>query len=69
VNPETNPQPALPTRNSLSAIGSPPGEITPVSHFGDGIRTWHLPMLFRTPPGYKLLVRGPANYPKEAVYP
>jgi hypothetical protein len=31
--------------------------------------TWHLPLLFRTPPGYNLLVRGPANYPKDAVYP
>ena len=26
-------------------------------------------MLFRTPPGYNLLVRGPANYPKDAVSP
>ena len=41
----------------------------PVSHFGSGILTWHLPMLFRTPPGYNLLVRGPANYPKDAVSP
>jgi hypothetical protein len=24
-------------------------------------------MLFRTPPGYNLLVRGPANYPKDGV--
>jgi hypothetical protein len=24
-------------------------------------------MLFRTPPGYDLLVRGPANHPKDAV--
>jgi hypothetical protein len=26
-------------------------------------------MLFRTPPGYNLLVRGPANRPKDAVSP
>ena len=45
------------------------GQFLPVSHFGDGILTWHLPMLFRTPPGYNLLVRGPANYPKDAVCP
>jgi hypothetical protein len=43
------------------------GQLLPVSHFGNGILTWHLPMLFRTPPGYNLLVRGPANYPKDAV--
>ena len=44
-------------------------QFLPVSHFGDGILTWHLPMLFRTPEGYNLLVRGPANYPKDAVSP
>ena len=45
------------------------GQFLPVSHFGNGILTWHLPMLFRTPAGYNLLVRGPANYPKDAVCP
>jgi hypothetical protein len=44
-------------------------QFLPLSHFGNGIVTWHLPMLFRTPAGYNLLVRGPANYPKDAVYP
>jgi hypothetical protein len=46
-----------------------PGQFLPSSHFGYGILTWHLPMLFRTPAGYNLLVRGPANYPKDAVCP
>jgi hypothetical protein len=45
------------------------GQLLPASHFGNGILTWHLPMLFRTPPGYNLLARGPANYPKDAVCP
>jgi hypothetical protein len=45
------------------------GQFLPLSHFGNGILTWNLPLLFRTPPGYNLLVRGPANYPKDAVYP
>ncbi len=44
-------------------------QLVPISHFGDGILTWHMPFLFRTPPGYNLLVRGPANYPKDGVYP
>lgn len=39
------------------------------SHFGHGIVTWKLPYLFRTPPGYNLLVRGPANWPKDGAYP
>lgn len=38
-----------------------------LSHFGYGILTWVLPYIFRTPPGYNLLVRGPANYPKDGV--
>jgi hypothetical protein len=45
------------------------GQLLPLSHFGSGILTWNLPLLFRTPPGYNLLVRGPANYPKDGVCP
>src|SRR5271165_5287921 len=44
-------------------------QFLPLGHFGNGILTWHLPIVFRTPPGYNLLVRGPANYPKDAVSP
>jgi hypothetical protein len=46
-----------------------PGQFLPCSEFGSGIVTWHLPMLFRTPAGYNLLVRGPANYPKDGASP
>ncbi|WP_232064896.1 DUF6065 family protein [Mycobacterium cookii] len=46
-----------------------PDQFLPLSHFGNGILTWRLPLLFRTPPGYNLLVRGPANYPKDAACP
>jgi hypothetical protein len=37
------------------------------SHFGHGILTWTIPFLFRTPPGYNLLARGPANAPKDSM--
>jgi len=40
-----------------------------VSHFGSGVLTWHVPYLFRTPPGYNLHVRGPANVPKDGIGP
>jgi Family of unknown function (DUF6065) len=40
-----------------------------VSHFGHGILTWNIPFLFETPPGYNLLVRGPANWPKDGACP
>jgi hypothetical protein len=46
--------------------GAPPYPAT--SHFGHGILTWHIPYLFRTPPGYNLLARGPANWPKEGAF-
>ena len=37
------------------------------SQFGYGILTWEIPFLFRTPPGYNLLARGPANWWKEGA--
>lgn len=36
-------------------------------YFGYGVVTWDVPYLFRTPPGYNLLVRGPANWPKDGA--
>lgn len=39
------------------------------SHFGHGIVTFSLPWLFRTEPGYGMLVRGPTNYPKDNLTP
>jgi hypothetical protein len=43
----------------------PPARATSI--FGHGIVTWRLPYLFRTPPGWDLLVRGPTNWPKDGV--
>ena len=37
------------------------------SHFGCGVLTFHVGFLFRTPPGYNLHVRGPANWPKDGI--
>jgi hypothetical protein len=45
------------------------GACPAVSHFGNGILTFQLPFLFRTPPGWNLLVRGPANRPKDGIAP
>jgi hypothetical protein len=39
----------------------------PSSTFGYGILTWSIPCVFRTPPGVDLLVRGPANLPKDGA--
>jgi hypothetical protein len=38
-----------------------------VSHFGNGVVTFTIPFLFRTPPGINLWVKGPANWVKDGV--
>lgn len=40
-----------------------------ISHFGHGVLTFHVMCLFRTEPGYDLLVQGPINRPKDAIAP
>jgi hypothetical protein len=45
--------------------GEPPYPAT--THFGHGILTWHIPYLFRTPPGWNLWARGPSNWPKDGA--
>ncbi len=37
------------------------------SMFGYGVVTWEIPYLFRTPDGIDLMVRGPANTPKDGI--
>jgi hypothetical protein len=51
----------------LQVAEDPLIEPSVVSHFGHGIITWRIPYLFRTPPGFNLLVRGPANWPKDGA--
>jgi hypothetical protein len=46
-----------------------PAPYPATSHFGHGIVTFHIPLLVRTPPGWNLLVRGPANQPKDGAAP
>jgi hypothetical protein len=40
-----------------------------VSHFGCGIVTFRIGILFRTPPGHDLWVSGPVNRPKDGIAP
>jgi hypothetical protein len=37
------------------------------SHFGVGVLSFLVPFLFRTPPGWSLMVRGPTNSPKDGI--
>jgi Family of unknown function (DUF6065) len=41
----------------------------PVSAFGEGVLTFHINALFRTPPGWNLWVGGSPNSPKDGIYP
>jgi len=44
-------------------------ERAPVSLFGQGVITFHVEGLFRTPPGWNLWVGGSPNRPKDAIQP
>ncbi len=53
-------------------IRLPPGtstETAPVSLFGQGVVSFHISGLFRTPPGWNLWVGGSPNRPKEGLFP
>ena len=45
--------------------GAPPPLAT--SHFGEGVLTFHIPCLFKTPPGYDMWVMGPTNQLKPHI--
>jgi Family of unknown function (DUF6065)/Stf0 sulphotransferase len=55
--------------NGLIVACGGPGAPSASSHFGCGILTFHIGYLFRTPPGFNLHVRGPANMPKDGIHP
>lgn len=55
--------------NGIDGVRIDPPTAGISSHFGNGILTFGLPYLFRTPPGVNLLVRGPANSPKDGLSP
>jgi hypothetical protein len=46
-----------------------PRAIQTASNVGSGILTWMIPYVFRTPPGWNLLCRGPANFFKDGIAP
>jgi hypothetical protein len=48
--------------------GEPDPVTAPVSIFGQGVLTFHIAGLFRTPPGWNLWVGGPPNEPKDGIF-
>jgi hypothetical protein len=59
--------PAVGATKLLFALRAEQGDYHAASVFGHGIVTFFIPFLFRSPPGYNLLVRGPANVPKDGA--
>jgi hypothetical protein len=45
------------------------GAILASSHFGFGVLTFHVNAVFRTEPGFDLMVTGPLNEPKDGIQP
>ncbi len=54
---------------SIEIMNDPGTRNVAVSHFGMGVLTFHIPCLFRSEPGYDLMVQGPINRPKDAIAP
>jgi hypothetical protein len=44
-----------------------PDSVHAMSAVGSGILSWTIPYIFRTPPGWNLLCRGPSNYIKDGI--
>jgi len=53
---------------AVRPVAAGPGLIA-LSHFGSGVLTFNVTGLFRTEPGYDLIVTGPLNSPKDAIQP
>ncbi len=53
--------------SSISIVSDSGAPVPATSHFGHGILTFHIPYLFRTAPGFDLMVQGPINRPKDAI--
>ncbi len=48
-------------------IEGKPESVHAMSAVGSGILSWTIPYIFRTPPGWNLLCRGPSNYIKDGI--
>ena len=57
-----------PGLNAIKIRSQAPENQRPTSHFGHGILTFHVNVLFRTEPGMNLWITGPVNRPKHGIY-
>ncbi|MDR3509767.1 MAG: DUF6065 family protein [Caulobacteraceae bacterium] len=54
---------------SVHCVDPVPSPDAPVPLFGQGVLTFHIPAIFRTPPGWDLWISGPPNSMKDGVAP
>lgn len=54
---------------AIDIVPDEPDRPAAVSHFGSGVLTFHVPCIFRTEPGYDLMVQGPVNRPRHGIAP
>lgn len=57
------------TKDAIAIKTMSPHPPPSISHFGNGVLTFHVPCLFRTDPGIDLYVTGPVNRPKDGIAP
>jgi hypothetical protein len=58
-----------PAQNGVVVMADPGTTAPAYSHFGEGTLTFKPPFVFRTEPGFDLVVQGPINRPKDAIAP
>ena len=56
-------------RRSLAILEDEDSAGQIISYFGDGIITYNIPVVFRTEPGFDLLIQGPSNDPVHGATP
>jgi hypothetical protein len=57
------------SKDCLAVLPDEPGNHRILSHFGFGIVTFSFPAVFRTEPGYDLVIGGPPNFPVDGATP
>lgn len=57
------------TKDVRLYFGSGQRDTRIMSHFGEGVITFWLPYLFRTPPGINLWIKGASNFVKDGAQP
>lgn len=55
--------------DSVRVESAAPPPLAPVSHFGAGVLTFHVPYLIRTPPGLNLWISGSPNQIRDGIAP